>query len=232
MLLLSACRQAVRRVLDRERKWLWRGTFQGQARRPSTRPPPRDAALNQPTQPARRAPDAAARAHWQTAPVRGRWPCPASSLTWDQGLLLGSQQESQALIPKHILVPDRLRRPPTTGWSWLDRRFLREHGDHLSRDAMLLYLFLGRRGRPARLVVLQRQHADQPVAIEPTVLERARQELLDRDLIAYQLPLVQVLALPRRRQPPLRAGPGADPARRAAPPGATPPPADERRNTP
>ena len=29
----SACRQAVRRVLDRERKWLWRGTFRGRRAR-------------------------------------------------------------------------------------------------------------------------------------------------------------------------------------------------------
>jgi hypothetical protein len=29
----SACRQAVRRVLDRERKWRWRGTFQGRRAR-------------------------------------------------------------------------------------------------------------------------------------------------------------------------------------------------------
>ena len=41
-----------------------------------------------------------------------------------------------------ILVPARLRRPPKTGWSWVDRRFLREHTAHLSRDAVLLYFFL------------------------------------------------------------------------------------------
>jgi hypothetical protein len=41
-------------------------------------------------------------------------------------------------IPKRILVADRLRRPPATGWSWVDRRLLREHGDHLSREALLL----------------------------------------------------------------------------------------------
>ena len=46
------------------------------------------------------------------------------------------------MIQKRILVPDRLRRPPATGWSWVDRRFLREHMDHLSREAMLLYFFL------------------------------------------------------------------------------------------
>ena len=41
-----------------------------------------------------------------------------------------------------ILVPARLRRPPQTGWSWVDRRFLREHAAHLSRDAVLLYFVL------------------------------------------------------------------------------------------
>ena len=46
------------------------------------------------------------------------------------------------MIPKRILVAQRLRKPPATGWSWLDRRFLREHVDALSRDAVLLYLFL------------------------------------------------------------------------------------------
>ena len=45
------------------------------------------------------------------------------------------------MIQKRILVPERLRRPPATGWSWVDRRFLREHGDYLSREAILLYLF-------------------------------------------------------------------------------------------
>ena len=44
--------------------------------------------------------------------------------------------------PTPILVPARLRRPPATGWSWLDRRFVREHAAHLSRDAVLLYFFL------------------------------------------------------------------------------------------
>jgi uncharacterized membrane protein YozB (DUF420 family) len=46
------------------------------------------------------------------------------------------------MTPKRILVPDRLRRPPATGWSWIDRRFVREHMAHLSREATLLYFFL------------------------------------------------------------------------------------------
>lgn len=100
------------------------------------------------------------------------------------------------MIPKRILVAQRLRRPPATGWSWLDRRFLREHGDYLSREAMLLYLFLAavsdRHGLSfySDHTLSSRLHLSQPA------LERARQELLDRDLIAHQLPLVQVLSLP------------------------------------
>ena len=43
---------------------------------------------------------------------------------------------------KPILVPARLRRPPATGWSWMDRLFVREHMAHLSREAVLLYFFL------------------------------------------------------------------------------------------
>jgi hypothetical protein len=44
--------------------------------------------------------------------------------------------------PKPILVAARLRRPPATGWSWVDRRFVREHMADLSREAVLLYFFL------------------------------------------------------------------------------------------
>jgi hypothetical protein len=100
------------------------------------------------------------------------------------------------MIQKHLLVAQRLRRPPGTGWSWVDRRFLREHGDYLSREAMLLYLFLAavadRHGLSfySDLTLTSRLRLSQPA------LEQAREELLKRDLIAYQLPLVQVLSLP------------------------------------
>jgi membrane associated rhomboid family serine protease len=46
------------------------------------------------------------------------------------------------MIQKRILVPARLRRLPATGWSWVDRRFVRERMAHLSREAVLLYFFL------------------------------------------------------------------------------------------
>jgi hypothetical protein len=108
------------------------------------------------------------------------------------------------MIHKRILVPERLRRPPATGWSWLDRRFLREHGDYLSREAVLLYLFLAAVADRHGLSFYSDHTLASRLRLAPPVLERAREELLDRDLIAQQLPLIQVLSLPSpgvRRRP-------------------------------
>jgi hypothetical protein len=137
------------------------------------------------------------------------------------------------MIPKHILVAQRLRRPPATGWSWVDRHFLREHGDYLSREALLLYLFLAAVADRHGLSFYSDHTLSSRLRLTQPVLERARQELLDRDLIAHQVPLVQVLSLPapavnRRPEP----GQGlillGDLFRQ---PAATPP-ADPGRNTP
>ena len=110
------------------------------------------------------------------------------------------------MIQKHILVPQRLRRPPATGWSWLDRRFLREHGDQLSREAVLLYLFLAAVADRHGLSFYSDHTLTSRLRLTQPVLEQARQDLLDRDLIAHQMPMVQVLSLPaagvRRRSEP------------------------------
>lgn len=102
------------------------------------------------------------------------------------------------MIHKRILVPERLRRPPSTGWSWLDRRFLREHADHLSREAVLLYLFLSAVADRHGLSFYGDNTLAARLRLTKPVLEQAREELLDRDLIAHQLPLLQVLSLPSR----------------------------------
>jgi hypothetical protein len=102
------------------------------------------------------------------------------------------------MIQKHILVPQRLRRPPATGWSWVDRRFLREHGDYLSREAMLLYLFLAAVADRHGLSFYSDNTLASRLRLPAPALVQARQELLDRDLIAQQLPLVQVLSLPEQ----------------------------------
>ena len=100
------------------------------------------------------------------------------------------------MIQKRILVPARLRRPPTTGWSWVDRRFVRERMAHLSREAVLLYFFLS--------AVADRHgvsfYGDGTLAclLRMTVpaLIHAREELLAHDLIAHEVRFTQVLSMP------------------------------------
>ena len=110
------------------------------------------------------------------------------------------------MIDKYILVAAQLRRPPATGWSWMDRLFVREHMAHLSRDAVLLYFFLAAVADKHGLSF----YADGTLAtllrITLPALIQARNELLDRDLIAHEVRLTQVLSLQppgqrRRREP-------------------------------
>ena len=100
------------------------------------------------------------------------------------------------MIQKRILEPARLRRPPETGWSWVDRRFVRERMAHLSREAVLLYFFLS--------AVADRHgvsfYGDGTLAclLRMTVpaLVHAREELLAHDLITHGVRFTQVLSLP------------------------------------
>ena len=98
--------------------------------------------------------------------------------------------------PKPILVPARLRRPPTTGWSWVDRRFVREHAAHLSRDAVLLYFFLCAVADKHGLSFYGDGTMATLVRISPPALIAARDELLARDLIAHETRFTQILSLP------------------------------------
>jgi hypothetical protein len=85
-----------------------------------------------------------------------------------------------------ILVPARLRRPPKTGWSWVDRRFLREHAAHLSRDAVLLYFVLCAVADKHGLSFYGDGTMATLVRINLPALMAARDELLAHDLIAGQ----------------------------------------------
>ena len=92
------------------------------------------------------------------------------------------------MTQKRILVAQRLRRPPVTGWSWMDRRFLREHGDYLSRDAILLYLFLAVVADRHGLSYYSDHTLSSRLRLSLPALAQAREELLERDLIAHELP--------------------------------------------
>ena len=95
-----------------------------------------------------------------------------------------------------ILVPTRRRYPPQTGWSWVDRRFLREHAAHLSRDAVLLYFFLCAVANKHGLSFYGDGTVAALVRISLPDLIAARDELLARDLIAHDRRFTQVLSLP------------------------------------
>jgi hypothetical protein len=103
------------------------------------------------------------------------------------------------MLEKRWLVPDRVRRPPGTGFSWVDRRFLRDFAARLSGDAVFLYLFL--------TAVSDRHglsfYGDGTLAVRLRMREQAvvaaRDELVQHDLVAYQAPFTQVLALPTLR---------------------------------
>ena len=95
-----------------------------------------------------------------------------------------------------ILVPARLRRPPQTGWSWVDRRFMREHAAHLSRDSVLLYFFLCAVADKHGLSFYGDGTIAALVRISLPALIAARDELLARDLIAHETRFTQVLSLP------------------------------------
>jgi hypothetical protein len=104
------------------------------------------------------------------------------------------------MIPKRILVTDRLRHPPREGFSWVDRRFLHDFAPQLSQDAILLYFFLSAVSDKHGLSY----YRDASIAVrlrwrEPAVVA-AREELLVRDLVAFDPPLTQVLSLPRGRR--------------------------------
>jgi hypothetical protein len=100
------------------------------------------------------------------------------------------------MIHKHILVPGRVRRPPADGWSWIDRRFLREHASRLSHEAIFLYFFLAAVSDKDGLSF----YGDATIALRlrmaEAVVVRARDELVAADLVAYRAPLAQVLSLP------------------------------------
>lgn len=110
------------------------------------------------------------------------------------------------MIQKHILVTQRVRRPPASGWSWVDRGFLREHAEHLSREAVLLYFFLSAAADRHGLSFYSDGATAALLRLTVQAVVQAREELLAGDLVAYERPLTQVLSLPTRSR--RQAAPG------------------------
>ena len=102
------------------------------------------------------------------------------------------------MIEKRLLVPQRVRRPPKSGWSWVDRGFLREHAEHLSREAVSLYFFLTAAADRNGLSFYSDGSIAALLRLTLPTLLATREELETHDLIAHEPPLTQVLSLPSR----------------------------------
>jgi hypothetical protein len=114
------------------------------------------------------------------------------------------------MVDKKILRPDRLRQVPAQ-FSWIDQRLVR---DNLLRRAdpaaWALYLVLVTVADAQGLSYYSEATLSRLLKMDPLQLTGCRQQLVTADLVAYQKPLFQVLALPEAAA---AANPQASPAR-------------------
>lgn len=106
------------------------------------------------------------------------------------------------MIHKHPLRPERLRQIPPS-FSWLDHRLVRHQilrrGDP---PTWALYLFLVTVADAQGLSYYSDASISRHLNLDAVALAAARQQLIQADLLAYQKPLYQVLALPEEKNPP------------------------------
>ena len=102
-------------------------------------------------------------------------------------------------IQKRVLAADRVRHPPRDGFSWVDRRFLRDFAAKLSGNGVFLYLFLSAVSDKHGLSYYADSTISGRLRMRERMVAEAREELVTHDLIVYQSPLTQVLSLPPNR---------------------------------
>ena len=99
------------------------------------------------------------------------------------------------MIVKRVLRPERLRQVPA-GFGWVDHRLVRcgfvSRCDHAG---LALYLFLITVADAQGLSYYSDGAICRRLRMEPRQLTAVRQQLVQAQLVAYQKPLYQVLAL-------------------------------------
>lgn len=99
-------------------------------------------------------------------------------------------------VAKRVLDPERLRQVPEH-FSWLDHRLVREHYiEKADVCAWALYLFLVTVGDVHGLSYYADTTLARRLRLAPERLARARRDLIEQGLIAFDPPLYQVLSLP------------------------------------
>lgn len=112
---------------------------------------------------------------------------------------------------KRVLCPERLRQVPPQ-FSWIDHRLVRDrHIVGRSAEALALYLFLVTVADGQGLSYYSDATIGKLLPLDGPALTRARQELIRVRLIAYEMPLYQVLSLDKPGSAGLRSGEPAGP---------------------
>ena len=113
-------------------------------------------------------------------------------------------------MQKRLLVPSRVRRIPRQ-FSWIDQRLVRDNYiERCDVPALALYLLLLTVADAQGLSYYADASIGRLLGLDPPGLVQARQALVRADLIAYEAPLYQVLALtPTPAPPPLAQAPPA-----------------------
>ena len=105
-------------------------------------------------------------------------------------------------VKKAPIDPYRIRTIPPEGFSWIDRRFVREGFiKPLEKNAAFLYLFLTAVSDAEGLSFYADPTIGSLLKLTCGELTQARAELIDQGLILYGSPLYQVLPLPAAIKP-------------------------------
>lgn len=103
-------------------------------------------------------------------------------------------------VKKKPVDPARIRTIPKEGFSWIDRRFVREGLiDALPREAILLYFFLVAVSDARGLSFYADPTIRKILKLDGQELTQSRERLIRAELILYGYPIYQVLPIPRRQ---------------------------------
>jgi len=102
-------------------------------------------------------------------------------------------------VEKRLLDPGRRRSIPRSGFSWVDRRFVRDgFVRELTAPETLLYLFLCLVADNDGLSYYGDRRTAALLKLSEIAVDRARDGLVRNGLVLYRAPLYQVLELPDR----------------------------------
>jgi len=105
------------------------------------------------------------------------------------------------MIIKKLLCPRRVRRVPGQ-FSWVDHRLVRDKYIQRCRpESLALYLLLITVGDAKGLSYYSDATVRGLLGLDDSALGRARRELMETGLIAYEYPLYQVLSLDEPEAP-------------------------------